>query len=78
MAGFLFLEYCFFNTINFSLIGHGAISFDSQWLVYDANSLKEVKRIPMKKPSGKYNIFNKIHRSSGTSHWSLAAREMIY
>jgi len=31
-------------------------------------SLKEVKRVPMKKPSGKYNVHNKITRSEGTSH----------
>lgn len=37
-------------------------------IVYDANTLKEVKRIPMKKPSGKYNIYNKTHLSEGTSH----------
>jgi len=27
-----------------------------------------VKRLPMKKPSGKYNVYNKVTRSSGTSH----------
>ncbi|MEE9157541.1 MAG: cytochrome D1 domain-containing protein [Gammaproteobacteria bacterium] len=37
-------------------------------VVYDANTLDEVKRIPMNKPSGKYNVYNKIHRSTGTSH----------
>ena len=37
-------------------------------LVYDAATLEEVKRIPMNKPSGKYNVYNKIHRSAGTSH----------
>ena len=37
-------------------------------VVYDASSLEEIKRIPMKKPSGKYNVYNKITRSSGTSH----------
>ncbi|MBX9810656.1 MAG: cytochrome C oxidase Cbb3, partial [Burkholderiales bacterium] len=37
-------------------------------VVYDAATLQEVKRIPMRKPSGKYNIFNKITKSSGTSH----------
>ena len=31
-------------------------------------TLEEVKRIPMKKPSGKYNVWNKITRSEGTSH----------
>jgi hypothetical protein len=24
--------------------------------------------LPMKKPSGKYNVYNKINRSEGTSH----------
>jgi len=37
-------------------------------IVYDAATLKEVKRLPMRKPSGKYNVYNKIHLSSGTSH----------
>lgn len=37
-------------------------------IVYDANTLEEVKRLPMNKPSGKYNVYNKIHRSEGTSH----------
>lgn len=37
-------------------------------VVYDSKTLKEVRRLPMKKPSGKYNVFNKITRSAGTSH----------
>ena len=37
-------------------------------IVYDAQTLKEVKRLPMSKPVGKYNVFNKITRSEGTSH----------
>jgi len=37
-------------------------------IVYDAKTLKEVKRLPMNKPSGKYNVYNKINRSAGTSH----------
>lgn len=41
---------------------------DGALVIYDAKTLKEVKRIPMKKPSGKYNVFNKITRSTGTSH----------
>ena len=41
---------------------------DGAIIVYDAKSLQEIKRLPMKKPSGKYNVYNKIHRSSGTSH----------
>jgi len=41
---------------------------DGALVVYDASSLEEVKRIPMRRPVGKYNVFNKITRSSGTSH----------
>ena len=41
---------------------------DGALVVYDAATFKEVKRIPMKKPVGKYNVFNKITRSEGTSH----------
>jgi mono/diheme cytochrome c family protein/DNA-binding beta-propeller fold protein YncE len=41
---------------------------DGALVVYDAASLEEIKRIPMKKPAGKYNVYNKITRSAGTSH----------
>ncbi|MFZ0792101.1 MAG: cytochrome D1 domain-containing protein, partial [Chromatiaceae bacterium] len=41
---------------------------DGAIVVFDAKTLKEVKRLPMKKPSGKYNVYNKITRSEGTSH----------
>ncbi|MBI3100168.1 MAG: c-type cytochrome [Burkholderiales bacterium] len=41
---------------------------DGALIVYDAQTLKEVKRLPMKKPVGKYNVWNKISRSEGTSH----------
>ncbi len=41
---------------------------DGALVVYDAQSLKEVTRLPMSKPVGKYNIWNKISRSEGTSH----------
>jgi hypothetical protein len=41
---------------------------DGALIVYDAATFKEVKRIPMKKPVGKYNVHNKITRSEGTSH----------
>ncbi|MEM7221811.1 MAG: cytochrome D1 domain-containing protein [Pseudomonadota bacterium] len=37
-------------------------------VVYDALSLEEVRRIPFVKPSGKYNVYNKIRLSEGTSH----------
>jgi DNA-binding beta-propeller fold protein YncE len=41
---------------------------DGAIVIYDANTLEEVKRLPMKKPSGKYNVHNKLTRSAGTSH----------
>jgi WD40 repeat protein len=53
---------------------HGRHALVSIWedegavVVYDAKTLEEVHRIPMRKPSGKYNVFNKITFSEGTSH----------
>jgi mono/diheme cytochrome c family protein/DNA-binding beta-propeller fold protein YncE len=41
---------------------------DGALVVYDAATWREVKRVPMMKPSGKYNVFNKTTRSAGTSH----------
>ncbi len=41
---------------------------DGAIIVFDAATLKEVKRIPAKRPVGKYNVWNKITRSEGTSH----------
>jgi mono/diheme cytochrome c family protein len=41
---------------------------DGAIVVYDAATLAEVKRIPANKPVGKYNVFNKVTRSAGTSH----------
>ena len=41
---------------------------DGAVVVYDASTFAEVKRIPMVKPSGKYNVYNKIMYESGTSH----------
>ena len=41
---------------------------DGAVVVYDAETLEEVKRLPMSKPSGKYNVWNKITFSDGTSH----------
>lgn len=37
-------------------------------IIYDAVTFAEVKRLPMSRPSGKYNVWNKIHFSDGTSH----------
>jgi cytochrome c553 len=53
---------------------HGKYALASLWendgavIVYDAATLEEVKRIPARKPVGKYNLYNKITRSEGTSH----------
>ncbi|MGB4780931.1 cytochrome D1 domain-containing protein, partial [Candidatus Methylomirabilis sp.] len=41
---------------------------DGALIVFDAQTFQEVKRIPMNKPVGKYNVYNKITRSAGTSH----------
>jgi len=41
---------------------------DGAVIVYNAKTLEEEKRIPMNKPSGKYNVWNKIHYEEGTSH----------
>jgi len=41
---------------------------DGALVVFDAVTFKEVKRLPMSKPVGKYNVWNKISRSEGTSH----------
>lgn len=41
---------------------------DGAVVVYDAATFDEVTRIPLRKPSGKYNVFNKINLSTGTSH----------
>ena len=41
---------------------------DGEVIVYDATTLEEVKRLPMSKPSGKYNVYNKTHYEAGTSH----------
>ncbi|BAM92780.1 NirN protein [Bradyrhizobium oligotrophicum S58] len=37
-------------------------------VVYDAQTFTELKRLPMSRPSGKYNVWNKITFSDGTSH----------
>ena len=41
---------------------------DGAVIVYDAETLKEIKRLPKNKPSGKYNVFNKTRYLEGTSH----------
>ena len=58
--------------IEFSRDGRYALASlwedDCAVIVFDAATFKEVKRIPMRKPVGKYNVYNKITRSEGTSH----------
>ncbi len=60
------------NHVEFTRDGKYAlvsVSEDEGWLViYDAATFQEIKRLPMRKPMGKYNVFNKITRSGGTSH----------
>ena len=41
---------------------------DGAVIVYDAKTLEEIKRLPMNKPSGKYNVYNKTRYTEGTSH----------
>ncbi|MBL8451942.1 MAG: c-type cytochrome [Zoogloea sp.] len=41
---------------------------DGALIFLDATTFKEIKRLPASKPIGKYNLFNKIQRSEGTSH----------
>lgn len=50
---------------------HAVVSvweMDGALVIYDAATFAEVKRIPMSRPSGKYNVWNKITFSEGTSH----------
>lgn len=41
---------------------------DGAVIVYDAATQTELMRLPMRKPSGKYNVWNKISFEDGTSH----------
>ena len=41
---------------------------DGAVIVFDAATFAEVQRLPMVKPSGKYNVWNKISFEDGTSH----------
>ena len=41
---------------------------DGAVIIYDASTFEEVTRLPMVKPSGKYNVWNKITFEDGTSH----------
>jgi mono/diheme cytochrome c family protein len=58
--------------VEFSRDGRFALvsiwEMDGAIVVYDTATFEEVTRIPMRKPSGKYNVHNKITLSDGTSH----------
>ena len=58
--------------VEFSRDGRHALvsvsEMDGELVVYDAERFVEVQRLPMRKPSGKYNVYNKITLSAGTSH----------
>jgi DNA-binding beta-propeller fold protein YncE/cytochrome c553 len=62
------------TTIHTEFTRDGRYALVSVWekdgaiAVYDARTLKLVKLIPMSKPVGKYNVYNKITLSPGTSH----------
>lgn len=61
-----------FAHVEFTRDGRYALAslmeMDGAIIVFDAQTLQEVKRLPMKKPVGKYNVWNKVNRSEGTSH----------
>lgn len=61
-----------FAHVEFTRDGRFAVAslseMDGAIVVIDAETLQEVKRLPMKKPIGKYNVWNKINREEGTSH----------
>ena len=44
------------------------LEMDGAIVVYGADDFREIKRLPMRRPVGKYNVWNKINRSEGTSH----------
>jgi hypothetical protein len=58
--------------VEFSRDGRFALvsvsELDGELVVYDAATFEVVRRLPMRKPVGKYNVGNKIGRSDGTSH----------
>jgi hypothetical protein len=41
---------------------------DGAVIVFDTATRQELMRLPMRKPSGKYNVWNKITFEDGTSH----------
>ena len=41
---------------------------DGAVIVFDTKTFREIRRLPMVKPSGKYNVWNKITFEDGTSH----------
>lgn len=60
------------NHVEFDRYGKYALvsvsELDGEIVVYDTRSYAVVKRLPMSKPVGKYNVYNKTRGSEGTSH----------
>ena len=44
------------------------LEMDGQILIMDAKTFEPIKSLPMSRPIGKYNVYNKINLSEGTSH----------
>ena len=44
---------------------------DGAIIVYDADSLEELKRVKMKRPAGKYNVYNRISRANESRHQAV-------
>lgn len=60
------------NHVEFDRYGKYALvsvsELAGELVVYDAHTYAVVKRLPMSKPVGKYNVYNKTRGSEGTSH----------
>lgn len=56
----------FTNDGRYALVG--VREMDGALIVLDAATFEEVRRLPMSKPTGQYNAWNKITRSERTSH----------
>ncbi len=44
------------------------LEMDGEIILMDAETLEPIKSLPMSRPIGKYNVYNKINLSEGTSH----------
>ncbi len=57
-----------FSTLSAQSLGFSVNNPESWAILSNAKTLEEVRCPPMRKPSGKYNVHNKITLSEGTSH----------